>query len=478
MSNEENIYEKEYKIIKKKDGSYAIDGGLDYSEKKQVQNKSVGDQVMNYFSAGHGTLWDKILAKKDVPKYAKNIIKGKFHSIFWGYGYLNDFAINKESSNQAFWSSSAGYVASYGSTAVVTTLLGPIAGTTFAMTVAPGISTFFNDSVDALFFGDSQKRQNLNNFYKEANELVKDAFGFIKNKPEIKASQGHKNNNLREQVNPNADNPSVSNDQGNLALKGVLNDVLTNSHEDIIDATSFLGEKAGELFFKDNTLQESLSVSGKIMSSGVKNGTVLDGVSFYDHPEINTDPTQRIQNSGGIATGETAGISDSENVTSNLEMPAASDPASKMNTKLKTPNMESIKNALYGQAKKYATSYLRNRGRELVFGKKLTKKLQKVDKARGYYNTTKALAKRYASNHWNAASNAIKSAANAVWNSVAQTTFGHALSSAAAWVGTQLTALWGGLTGLPVIGAAIAAIGSAVATVAGWALTALAFLAW
>ncbi|HSA05746.1 MAG TPA: hypothetical protein P5556_01045 [Candidatus Gastranaerophilales bacterium] len=197
---------------------------------------------------------------------------------------------------------------------------------------------------------------------------------------------------------------------------------------------------------------------------------IFQGDTFYDPvtEQVTPNVTQRVLNKNGIP------MSDKINTPSETSLPGVASQPFNREKPFSTPNASTIKNTLYGGVKlgySYAKGFLRDRSRELMFGKKLSKIMGKADAYRNYANMAKGLAKTFAKSQWKAASTAVKAFANAAWQSVANTVVGQAIGSAVAWAGAQLAAMWGALTALPFIGGAIAAVGAAVSWAIGLAIS-------
>ncbi|OGI02911.1 MAG: hypothetical protein A2Y25_09870 [Candidatus Melainabacteria bacterium GWF2_37_15] len=138
-----------------------------------------------------------------------------------------------------------------------------------------------------------------------------------------------------------------------------------------------------------------------------------------------------------------------------------------------TPNAKAIDKVLYGSvrlAEDYAIGYARGTVKDKLYGKDLKKLDGKYQKYKGYYDAGTTAMKTLAPNKWKAASTAVRTFANAAWQSIAKTAFGQAIGSAVTWAGAQLAAMWGAITSIPVIGGAIAAAGAAVSWAVGVAI--------
>lgn len=192
--------------------------------------------------------------------------------------------------------------------------------------------------------------------------------------------------------------------------------------------------------------------------------------SFYDPVtgKVNTDPTQRVLGKNGIPAP------DDTTAPSTDPLPGVASQPHGREKPPSTPNSQSIKDTLYGSVKQAAASAI-GVGVGLLKNKLYGRDMKKVDKAlqkaKQYYDLTKAVMKTFAKNTWNAASKAVQAFANAAWQSIANTVIGQAIGSAVAWAGAQLAAMWGALTALPFIGGAIAAVGAAVSWAVGIAIS-------
>jgi len=245
-------------------------------------------------------------------------------------------------------------------------------------------------------------------------------------------------------------------------------------------------------FFGGNVLNKDLSPSGTVLNGYVsKDGNsasqaanipnqALSADNAYTHPEVNTDPTQRILTKNGAV----ASPSNIEGSVSETSLAAASDPAS-LNKVFKTPNMESMTKVLYSGVQLGAqmlTGYFVGRATEMVLGKQGAKIVGKIQEYKSYYNMATYAMKTFASSTWSAIANsAFGQAVSSAWTALSNTVVGQAV----AWVNSAISFVTSAITNAVVsvvtgIANAIAtsavgvAVGNAIGAFIGW-IAALAF---
>ena len=248
--------------------------------------------------------------------------------------------------------------------------------------------------------------------------------------------------------------------------EGQQSEYLKNYFRDSSTTEGQQFENLKDVFGSKSTFQMGVEHNEFLGGYGAGDNLLSTGKSFYDPitEQINLDPTQRVLFESVNTTEQKLGFAS--------QPPVASRPFNR-ELSFTTPNLESLKKVLYGGVKfgvEYAKGYLRDRSRDLIFGKKLSRMMGKADSIRSYASLFKGLAKTFAKSTWNAASKAVQAFANAAWQSIAQTAVGQAIGGFVSMVGAQLAAMWGALTALPFIGGAIAAVGAAVSWLAGAAL--------
>lgn len=231
------------------------------------------------------------------------------------------------------------------------------------------------------------------------------------------------------------------------------------------------GQQSESLKSDPQPNQDSPALDGQAIDQLKGDPSVTN--NFYDPVTEQGTPSviERVLKKNGTPTGGAVPI---ENA-----LPGASAQPFGREELFSTPNAKVIKNFLYSGVKggvNYAMGYLLGRARELVLGKKLIRKIsnikskikdtllgKKLSKINDEINKYANLAKTFARPLWNAGANMIKSIAGVAWQSIAQSMVGQAIGSA-------LTAVWGALTSIPIIGTAIASVGAAVSWAVGIAI--------
>lgn len=185
----------------------------------------------------------------------------------------------------------------------------------------------------------------------------------------------------------------------------------------------------------------------------------LSAENAYNHPEVNTDPTQRVLGKDGAEIANPANL---EGAAGKTDLAAASDP-SKINKFFKTPNGQAISKVLYSGIKLgvgFLTSYLTSRMDQLLFGKEGAKTVGKVREGYSYYGTARDIYTNWSTiiKSAKATWSAIKIGAQAAWKAVSSL-----VGQAVQWVGSAIQAVLSAVQFVAgVIASAVASAASAV----------------